>query len=63
VAETTCLLNMRTGKLVPGVRIPLSPQGLNPSRYFGRDFLFLVSRTCSGEAGNEKDQRAKRARI
>ena len=25
MAETTCLLNMRTWKQVPGVRIPLSP--------------------------------------
>ena len=47
MAETTCLLNMRTQKWVPGVRIPLSPQILpifkpelvSQKKVFSNDFF------------------------
>jgi hypothetical protein len=43
VAETTGLLNRRTGHSVPGVRIPLSPQILaNISRNYNRGVVQLV---------------------
>ena len=38
MAETNSLLNCRTGKLVPGVRIPLSPH-LPAKAYAGLIFL------------------------
>ena len=43
MAETTGLLNRRTGHSVPGVRIPLSPQILtNSSTKYNRGVVQLV---------------------
>ena len=59
MAETTGLLNRRTGHSVPRVRISSSPQKSLTERSV-RDFWFIVAKKCPIFAGNVSKKVARR---